>query len=89
MKISLSGKSESLAIALLDVYLGTEWMDQFHAYVQTQTRPQGVSEKTHVFACAENYFPPRGIGCCRVGNGVEFELEETPELTMQLLKYSE
>ena len=82
MKIS----SGSLAVALFDVYLGTEWMDQFQAYIWTQTRPQGVSEKTHVFTCAENYFPTRGIGCRRVGNGVEFELEETPELTMRLLK---
>jgi hypothetical protein len=75
--------------AWFDAYLGTEWMDQFHAYIQTQTVPEGVSHYDYMITCAENFYPPRGIGCRRVGNYIEFELEETPELTMRVLKYSE
>ena len=76
----------STSPAWFDQYLHDEWIDQFHAYVQTQPCPKDTRTDDHLIWCAEQYFPPRGIGCRRVGMSVEFELAETPELTMRLLR---
>jgi len=83
MKITFDQNSP----AWFDQYLRDEWIDQFHAYVQTQPCPEDRSHSDHLMTCAEQYFPPRGIGCRRVGMSLEFDLVETPELTMRLLRH--